>query len=86
MSFRILKFLKEVVMRWKKSILLALFLFTSFLFVYGCGSDNKSSGGLTNVPKVGDTKCVQCHSATADRITGETIVAQYKGLLITQRT
>lgn len=78
MSFRILKFLKEVVMRWKKSILLALFLFTSFLFIYGCGSDNKSSGGLTSVPKVGDTKCVQCHSATADRITGEMIVAQYQ--------
>jgi len=60
---------------WKNILLLSLFL--GMVFLYGCGSDNKSSGAVSNVPKVGDTACIQCHSATADRVTGESIVSQY---------
>ncbi len=65
-------------MRLRKNILSVLFLLAGFVFLYGCGSDNKSSGAVSVVSKVGDTACVQCHSATADRITGESIVAQYQ--------
>ncbi|MDA8428234.1 MAG: multiheme c-type cytochrome [Geobacteraceae bacterium] len=58
--------------------LLATALFT------GCGTSNKegsSQGGSAlfgNVGTVGDTACVQCHSATTEAVTGETIVSQYQ--------
>lgn len=42
----------------------------------GCGSSNKS--GSTHLTTVGDTACVQCHSAVTDSITGESIIAQYQ--------
>ncbi|MGD9663102.1 MAG: multiheme c-type cytochrome, partial [Porticoccaceae bacterium] len=45
--------------------------------LYGCGSSSKSGGSINNVATVGDTACVQCHSAAQDPLTGETIVAQY---------
>lgn len=64
--------------RKRKNVFFISLLIGTFIFLYGCGSDNKSSSGLSNVPKVGDTACVQCHSATKDRITGESIVAQYQ--------
>lgn len=46
--------------------------------LYGCGSSNKEgSGSLTDVATVGDTACIQCHSASQDTLTGETLVSQY---------
>lgn len=45
--------------------------------LYGCGSSSKSGGSINNVATVGDTACVQCHSAAQDPLTGEGIVAQY---------
>jgi hypothetical protein len=51
----------------------------------GCGAGNREGtntlGGSAlfgNVATVGDTPCIQCHSAVADSLTGETIVAQYQ--------
>lgn len=44
----------------------------------GCGTSNKEgSAVIGEVAKVGDTKCFQCHSGTADALTGESLVAQY---------
>lgn len=42
----------------------------------GCGSSNKS--GSTHLTNVGDTACVQCHSAVTEALTGESIIAQYE--------
>ncbi len=42
----------------------------------GCGSSNKS--GSTHLTKVGDTACVQCHSAVTEALTGQSIIAQYE--------
>lgn len=42
----------------------------------GCGSSNKS--GSTHLAKVGDTACVQCHSAVTEALTGQSIIAQYE--------
>jgi mono/diheme cytochrome c family protein len=51
----------------------------------GCGSGNKEGAGVSsgsaqfgNVATVGDTACEQCHSATTETLTGETIVAEYQ--------
>jgi hypothetical protein len=51
----------------------------------GCGAGNREGtnglGGsplFGNVATVGDTACVQCHSATTETLTGETIVSQYQ--------
>lgn len=48
------------------------------LFLSGCGSSENREGGATTVSPVGDGKCVQCHSATTEALTGQTIVAQYQ--------
>ncbi|GAB4440181.1 MAG: hypothetical protein OHK0040_11650 [bacterium] len=66
-------------MRLRKNILFLSLLLISFVFLYGCGSDNKSSGAtaLNNVARVGDSACFQCHSATVDPVTQESIVTQY---------
>jgi len=60
---------------------LALMLFCMLpmaALMYGCGSSNKEGSGTpSTVAAVGDTACVQCHSAAKDPVTGETIVAQY---------
>jgi hypothetical protein len=47
------------------------------LFIGGCGSSGNKAGdgGLTNV---GDTLCVQCHSAVQDPLTQQTIISQYE--------
>jgi len=46
--------------------------------LYGCGSSNKSGSGTPDtVATVGDTACVQCHSAAQDPLTGEGLIAQY---------
>lgn len=45
----------------------------------GCGSSSKEgSASLNNVATVGDTVCVQCHSAVTDPLTNESIVTQYQ--------
>lgn len=47
--------------------------------LYGCGSSNKEgSGSLADVATVGDTACVQCHSAVTEALTGESKIAQYQ--------
>lgn len=43
----------------------------------GCGSGNREGAPLV-VTKVGDSKCIQCHSSVTEALTGETIVAQYQ--------
>ena len=51
------------------------------VFLYGCGSDNREgsdSGTPATVAEVGDTACFQCHAATADPLTGDTFIEQYK--------
>lgn len=59
---------------------LAIMLFSLLpmaAMLYGCGSSSKSGGSLSDVATVGDTACVQCHSAAKDPITGEGIIDQY---------
>ncbi|MHB8908088.1 MAG: cytochrome C [Syntrophales bacterium] len=46
------------------------------LLISGCGSSGNKEGEGT-VVAVGDTLCVQCHSAVTDALTGQTIIAQY---------
>ena len=43
----------------------------------GCGSGNKE-GAVAPLVKVGDSKCIQCHSSVTEALTGESIVAQYE--------
>lgn len=43
----------------------------------GCGSGNKEGAPLV-VARVGDSKCIQCHSSVTEALTGESIVAQYQ--------
>lgn len=47
------------------------------LLVGGCGSsgNKEGDGGLTNV---GDTICIQCHSAVLDPLTQQSIITQYE--------
>jgi len=62
---------------FKYSALLASVLLAAALG--GCGSDSRDSGAsLDSVAKVGDTACIQCHSAVTEALTGESIVAQYQ--------
>lgn len=66
-------------MRKRKTIvfLSVALLLVLMLFLIGCGSENRQ--GLQAIAgRVGDTACVQCHSSTPDRVTGESIVLQYQ--------
>jgi hypothetical protein len=47
------------------------------LLIGGCGSSGNKEGdaGLTNV---GDTVCIQCHSAVQDPLTQQSIITQYE--------
>lgn len=67
----------------KYSIVLAVSLLAVVLA--GCGAGNREGtnglGGSAlfgNVATVGDTACVQCHSATTEALTGQTIVSEYQ--------
>jgi len=64
----------------KKLSIMLLSAMSLALFLNGCGTSSKESavtaGG--SVALVGDTACFQCHSATADPLTGDTFVTQYK--------
>jgi len=46
--------------------------------MYGCGSSSKTGGSLSSVATVGDSACVQCHSAVTDPLTGVGLVTQYQ--------
>lgn len=61
------------------SAVLAASLFAAALA--GCGSENKEGSigtGPGGVATVGDTACVQCHSAVTEALTGESIITQYQ--------
>ena len=63
----------------KKLSFIALCLIPLAVFLNGCGSSGKESGlSPGDVAKVGDTVCVQCHSANKEALTGETLVSQYQ--------
>jgi cytochrome c554/c'-like protein len=62
----------------RKSVILFGVALSMAAFIGGCSSSTKEGGSPTDVPKVGDTKCFQCHAATADALTGETFIAQYQ--------
>ncbi len=71
-------------MQIKKLCSPTMYILFLVLFLYGCGSSNKE-GGLQggsplfgNVATVGDTVCIQCHSANTEALTGETLVSQYQ--------
>ena len=49
------------------------------LLISGCSSsDNKEGEDAAAVANVGDSACVQCHSAVVEALTGQSLVAQYK--------
>ena len=62
----------------KKSVILFGAALSMAAFLNGCSSSSKDGETAANVPKVGDTKCFQCHSATADPLTGESFITQYQ--------
>lgn len=61
-----------------KSVILFGAALSMAAFLNGCSSSTKGGETAANVPKVGDTKCFQCHAATADPLTGETFITQYQ--------
>ena len=49
------------------------------LLISGCGtSGNKEGTDAASVANVGDTACVQCHSANTEALTGQGLIAQYQ--------
>jgi hypothetical protein len=48
------------------------------LLIGGCGSSSNKESGSAGVSNVGDTPCIQCHSANREALTGETLIAQYQ--------
>lgn len=48
--------------------------------MFGCSSSTKEGGNNNggDIAKVGDTACFQCHAGTADPLTGDTFITQYK--------
>jgi len=63
--------------RIAKRVFTALALSLLATAITGCGSGNKEGAPLV-VTKVGDSKCIQCHSSVTEALTGESIVAQYQ--------
>jgi len=48
------------------------------LLISGCGSSgNKEGASSISATNVGDTACVQCHSANTEALTGQGLIAQY---------
>ncbi|MBI5417893.1 cytochrome C [Candidatus Poribacteria bacterium] len=60
---------------------LRIIIFTLFLLALSCGSSNKkgtsSDSESLSEKNVGDTPCMQCHSAVTDPLTDESIITQY---------
>ena len=48
------------------------------LLISGCGSGSKEGSDAAAVANVGDTACVQCHSANVEALTGQGLIAQYQ--------
>jgi hypothetical protein len=48
------------------------------LLISGCGSSSNKESGSGGVSNVGDTPCVQCHSANVEALTGQSLIAQYQ--------
>ncbi|MHB8122515.1 MAG: multiheme c-type cytochrome [Desulfuromonadaceae bacterium] len=64
-------------MQMRRLIMTMFCLLPAAALMYGCGSSSKSGGTLSSVATVGDSACVQCHSAAKDPLTGEGIIDQY---------
>lgn len=63
----------------KKFSMMLLSAMSLALLLNGCGSSSKESAiSAGAVARVGDTACFQCHSSTADPLTGETFITQYQ--------
>ncbi|MBV5341707.1 MAG: C-type polyheme cytochrome OmcB [Deltaproteobacteria bacterium] len=68
-------------MSFKKLSIMMLSAVSLAAFLGGCGSSSKEGTvSLTgdSVASVGDTACVQCHSAVVEPLTGESIITQYQ--------
>lgn len=66
-------------MQIRKLRFMAMCVMSLALLMQGCGSSSKESAiAAGSVARVGDTQCFQCHSSTADPLTGETFVTQYQ--------
>ncbi|TSK05746.1 MAG: cytochrome C [Geobacter sp.] len=62
---------------FKYSALVASLLMTAVFA--GCGTSHKEGAlNLDSIGNVGDTACIQCHSAVQDELTGESIITQYE--------
>lgn len=61
----------------RKSAILFGVALSMAAFMSACSSDTKE-GDSSQIKTVGDTACFQCHAATADPLTGETFIMQYK--------
>jgi len=64
----------------KRHLGLASMMMLCFLLLLlgGCGSSSNKEGGSGGVANVGDTPCIQCHSANREALTGETLIVQYQ--------
>ena len=68
-------------MSTRKFSIMMLCMLSLAVFLYGCGSSGNggsASGTPDTIASVGDAKCIHCHSANVDPLTGENIVAQYE--------
>ncbi len=65
-------------MQMRRLIMTMFCLLPAAALMYGCGSSSKTGGTLSSVATVGDTACIQCHSAVTEPLTGEGLVTQYQ--------
>ncbi|NVN89159.1 MAG: C-type polyheme cytochrome OmcB [Desulfuromonadales bacterium] len=65
-------------MRIRKFRSISMCILSLALFINGCGSSSRESGiSANNIARVGDTACIQCHSAVTEPLTGQSIITQY---------
>lgn len=60
----------------KKSAILFGIALSMAAFINGCSSDTKE-GGFTNVARVDEAKCAQCHGSSREKLTGRVIYDDY---------
>lgn len=68
-------------MSFKKLSIMLLSAVSLAALLGGCGSSSKEgTASLTgsSVASVGDTACIQCHSAVKDPLTGDSLITQYQ--------
>ncbi|MDD2270848.1 MAG: cytochrome C [Desulfuromonadaceae bacterium] len=65
-------------MQMRRLIMTMFCLLPAAALMYGCGSSSKTGDSLSSVATVGDTACIQCHSAVVDPLTGVGKIAQYE--------